>query len=263
MTKQEKTKADTFLDKILNGKALLIILAFLIVSIILFFFNEDINTALKINDSKFSAFGEFIGGTLGTLISLVTLILVYKTFLSQKQELEDQRNVFIHNQVQDMIYREIEFFNNRFKDLNPTTVITLSGRSFSKKLKEYSHGKIIYDTTNGFLDIKEGSSIGRLITNLETQKDLMDCKKYLESVMKSLNNSSLKNDEKEQYWIKYIDHLNTTLLHGIYDSIDLWNTINKQKADLIKDEEIRNIFNNKYDKAMIHFEVFLTYRPNN
>lgn len=46
-----------------------------------------------IDNEYLSAFGDFIGGFIGTLIGLVTIFLVYKTYKSQKEELELSRKL--------------------------------------------------------------------------------------------------------------------------------------------------------------------------
>lgn len=73
-----------------------------------------------------SELGDFIGGYLGTLISIFTVILVAQTYYSQKKELEDQkkliklqreemkmqRTVMEDSRVFELVYQETDFITN-------------------------------------------------------------------------------------------------------------------------------------------------------
>jgi len=78
-----------------------------------------------IDNNYLSAFGDFIGGFIGTLIGLVTIFLVYKTYASQKEELEEQRKLLDAQQNELKLTRttqEKQNFENTFfklyEDLN-------------------------------------------------------------------------------------------------------------------------------------------------
>ncbi len=73
----------------------------------------------------FSKFGDGIGGTLGTILGLITIILVYLTYKSQKKELanqkkelEEQRLEFKRTRSFDLVYRELKIINEHFDDFS-------------------------------------------------------------------------------------------------------------------------------------------------
>ncbi|ETF00924.1 hypothetical protein W822_19930 [Advenella kashmirensis W13003] len=63
------------------------------IATIAFFFYIFRTMPLEKDVTKWGAFGDYISGTAGTWISFITLIMVWITFLSQKRELEEQKNL--------------------------------------------------------------------------------------------------------------------------------------------------------------------------
>ncbi len=85
----------------------------------------------------FSKFGDGIGGTLGTILGLITIILVYLTYksqkkelASQKKELEEQRLEFKRTRTFDLVYRELKIIDEHFEDF--------SNEQLFHKYKEFS-----------------------------------------------------------------------------------------------------------------------------
>lgn len=71
------------------------IIAFLFITITTFvlFLKGHINNG-DIDFTKFGTYGDFIGGVLGTIFSIIAVLLIYKTYISQKKELELSRTLF-------------------------------------------------------------------------------------------------------------------------------------------------------------------------
>jgi len=92
-------------------KNLIIIIAVIILiigisTIIIFAFIKPFNDwSFCINSELFGQYGDFIGGFIGTLFSLVAVIFLYKTLTTQKKSLNKQEEAFRINQF------ETTFFN--------------------------------------------------------------------------------------------------------------------------------------------------------
>lgn len=67
-----------------------------------------------------SAFGDFLSGFLGAVFGMITIYLVYKTFKSQKEELNDQKKLLVDQQAELRLTRasqERQNFENTFFNL--------------------------------------------------------------------------------------------------------------------------------------------------
>ena len=101
------TKRGNYMKKILNwifdlptrkGFVIVLTLICCIFAIILFFDLENVNKECWIikkkstdNNSFWGTFGDFIGGVLGTILTLISVLYVAKTFREQQKETKSQR----------------------------------------------------------------------------------------------------------------------------------------------------------------------------
>lgn len=109
----QNNKIDVFLNKYTIAIILLSIGVF-VGSTIFWVFDEN---------SLASDLGNFLGGFLGAGLSIFTVLLVFQTYLSQKEELKnqikelkEQREGFELTRAFDLIYRETESINNLIKE---------------------------------------------------------------------------------------------------------------------------------------------------
>ncbi len=95
MTIEQNKKTEfSIFEKCIIGFAIIFAILGIIIflsSIIFFIHNETYSTSLKINSDKFSDFGSFISGAVGTVWALVSVILFYITLRLQRKELGLQR----------------------------------------------------------------------------------------------------------------------------------------------------------------------------
>lgn len=218
MIQNTHSNKDEFLDKILNKRSFWILVLFVISIILLFGLWEwrDYDFYRKINDDKFSAFGEFIGGTLGTFISGITLLLVYKTYLSQKNELEEQRKAIITSRTQDFIYKEIEFFNSKLNstngELNPKKVLDLY-RLLSKLANKRGNKKWTFNIDEKSLNLADqNEEVGDLNILVDTEiKEITRILDMFENRLKEVFPTKDDEYQLKEFYLLFRSHLDLTL----------------------------------------------------
>ncbi|RYE37847.1 MAG: hypothetical protein EOP48_28025, partial [Sphingobacteriales bacterium] len=93
----------------LNYKTLWVLLIFSLAFIVLFGsippFNHWTFRFKDLSSEKFSNYGEFIGGLLGTLLSLASFFLLFKSLI-------DQKNQFVKNSFENNFYSLLENHRN-------------------------------------------------------------------------------------------------------------------------------------------------------
>lgn len=62
-------------------------------TIMVFMANGFLNPNYKLEPSHLGAFGDFIGGFLGTILTIIATVYIYKTYHSQKKELILQKQL--------------------------------------------------------------------------------------------------------------------------------------------------------------------------
>ncbi len=88
-------------------------LIFGILTILIFSIKSPFNDwSFNVNPELFGLYGNFIGGFVGTLFSLVAVFLLYKTLIAQQNTLEKQDESIKHQKISSEIERfETTFFN--------------------------------------------------------------------------------------------------------------------------------------------------------
>ncbi|CAI9679408.1 putative phage abortive infection protein [Elizabethkingia anophelis] len=114
-------------------------------SIILWFiirgiYTEDfINSSNKINLERSSQFGDFIGGSVGTIFSFVGVILLFETLSLQRKEFKSSNDVFTHQQFDNTFFELLNFHKENVKAFKTYTITgeLVTGRDFLTYQKEY------------------------------------------------------------------------------------------------------------------------------
>lgn len=102
-------------DKVVSR---LIFWSSLIIIIITIFAYYDNDYLLKKRDEyffdteKLGHFGDFVGGFLGTILTIAATIFVYKTYISQKNELQLQRALISQQQFETTFFNMLELHRN-------------------------------------------------------------------------------------------------------------------------------------------------------
>lgn len=87
VTRNNSTSVDAF-------SIVLVVAVFLALGLSVYFYRQSFSGELSVNPDRWSAFGSYIGGLFGPLISFLTLLAILKTIGLQKELLDTQRHEF-------------------------------------------------------------------------------------------------------------------------------------------------------------------------
>lgn len=213
MSEKQSSKSITIKTKILSWverNIITITITSACITIIFLFVGYAINGRLSGGDfdhDYLGALGDFLGGFLGSIFGIITIYLVYKTYVSQKEELEEQRKLLDAQQNELKLTRatqEKQNFENTFfklyEDLNtarkvhfiPKVILCIAD------LKELIDG----------IDLKSKSYEDYLISHEEKLKKwgeknqqyfYLFFKKLFITIM-YIRNSNLSTKEKKVYY---------------------------------------------------------------
>lgn len=106
-----------------------------------------------INSEKAAHTGDFIAGIVGTIFTLIGIVLLYETLSLQRQEFIESRKVFQSQQFENKFFSLIELYNNiisTFHYDDPTTSEKFIGKEYFVRHKEDFLNNI--NTTNSFFN---------------------------------------------------------------------------------------------------------------
>lgn len=101
------------------------------------------------NPTLFGQFGDFIGGFIGTIISIAGFLLIYKTFISQRESIEIQKKAFLLERNDNLFFNllssqqnitdKIKAYFYSIHEFTKEITTTVEGRDFFK----YSKSELI------------------------------------------------------------------------------------------------------------------------
>lgn len=102
-----------------------------------YFFEGFINPETEINLDNASKIGDFIGGFVGVIFTLVGVLLLYETLALQRKELTDSRKVFEKQQFENTFFSLLDLYQNIVNSLHyeDFTGIQSTGKEFFKTQK--------------------------------------------------------------------------------------------------------------------------------
>lgn len=80
--------------------------------------NDFLNFTYFLGTDKLGHFGDFIGGFLGTILTSIATFLVYRTYVTQKQELEDQSKLILQQQFENTFFNMLNVHRELKKNLS-------------------------------------------------------------------------------------------------------------------------------------------------
>lgn len=149
--KNEKTS----LTMIISGFFLIIL------SIILFlWFDIDFKTTLPINSQKFSQFGDFIGGVVGSIWALAGVLLFYIALTEQRSDIKTNQEA-LRSQI-EVLNQQVKEFELQRKELESSRKVY---EDQSRTLKTQQFESNFYSLLNVYSTIKDK------LNNLDQSKD--------------------------------------------------------------------------------------------
>lgn len=190
---------------------------------------------LSADSSKWGIFGEYVGGVVGTILSFISVILIYATYTNQvKNSIQQQFETTFFNLLQNQ--REIL---KSMKGLIDTTPNVLKGE---KELVLYKEASKYIDTISHLINRSFDGAPGHFTDQQGGKKDFFIDEKASYKIINKSYNEIFKGKEAELG--HYFRHLYHILKYVVESSIQ-----NKKKyIDIIQaqmsDNELYVTFNN-------------------
>lgn len=191
-----KTRYKIILSTVLTVIGIGIIFWFIIRG---FFFEKFISTETDINLTNSAQVGDFIGGFVGTIFTLVGILLLYETLSLQRQEFSESRKVFIKQQFDNSFFELLQLYKENVKQLKCYGY--LGEELFAKDF--FSHQKtlmgVTFVTTNRLSKNRKNAII-------DFQKVYVNHENYLSTYFRTLyrlysliDNSNIDENDKADY----------------------------------------------------------------
>lgn len=121
------------------------------ITIIIYVKYSHINWFSDIDKDFFGILGEFIGGVVGTVFSMITVILVYLTYSSQQKDVIETKRLF-QKQIDLSIKPDLYFTNSSFYGFSK---MTSDGQGYALDFSNHrkSTDKSIYDVYDVSVDL--------------------------------------------------------------------------------------------------------------
>lgn len=195
---------------------------FCLVFTLFFYFGQLSNPSLF--NEYFGTFGDFIGGVLGTLFALISVALMKKTFVSQREESKDQRNDAAIQRFNNLFFELLRVYQENVKELGGKQFFNEQQQKIQKeeyeKIKQYNNYK--YRVLNWYIPfyVKNRSKLApyfrtlfRMFELLQDNKDILGDKRkeYAKIIRAQLTESELffiRANAHSMYGKYMIDFLN-------------------------------------------------------
>lgn len=171
-------------ENIISKHAISIVLTLFIVGfiiVVLFTLISPFNDwSFNSNSDLFAKYGTFVGGVVGPILSFASILLLYKTLISQQQSIEKQDIAF---QLQQSNIEKVSFENTFFNLLKTQQELTLNIKSYFNYLE---------------LDFSKG------VYTIEGKEFFANSKNELAFIWSSLNSHSymgMNQDDEESIYL--------------------------------------------------------------
>ncbi|WP_053976671.1 putative phage abortive infection protein [Mangrovimonas xylaniphaga] len=164
-----------------------------------FFYEGFISAKSTINLTKSAQVGDFIGGFVGAIFTLVGILLLYETLSLQRQEFTESRKVFIKQQFDNTFFELLDLYKENLNQLKCYNFFgeELNGKAF------FEHQKL--QLSNSF-NPSNTLSKNRKNAVIDFQKVYVNYEHYLSTYFRTLyrlysliDNSGLEEIDKSAY----------------------------------------------------------------
>lgn len=214
-----------------------------------------------IDFTKFGTYGDFIGGVLGTIFSVIAVILIFRTYISQKEELELSRKLFTNQQFENTFFNMLKVHQELRKEINISTVgngifndnqkknHSIQGKAFFEFIqKEFTKlWKYEYDESkmNALTDkISQKHKVYKY--NYESNSSIKTSNSEGLFIDKSISEhlKDIKDLKYPIFWEKYDNYIGD-YFRNIYHILKY---ISEEKSKELKNKKNKESINKKYKK---------------
>ena len=165
-----------------------------------YWINDFLNPNYILGTDKLGDFGSFIGGLLGTIITLIATVYVYKTYVSQKEELKSQkqeltlqRQLITHQQFESTFFNMLNVHRELKNNLEVNVISRICRTNINREsMKPSLKGQFYSPTTISEIEDFKGVNVFKFI-RLDFE-NLYRCFKELSNETNSFD-SDLLNKE--------------------------------------------------------------------
>lgn len=247
-----------------NFRGIIFILSLLIIvlTFLSYILNDSFGIGQKyeLNTDKLGHFGDFVGGFLGTILTIIATIYIYQTFnaqkksiqiqetqlINQKEELESQRQLIAQQQFESTFFNMLNVHNELKKELISTKFILenayVSGSEYFVNKEKVKGIEAIEEVNNHFI------SYYYKITNRKNFiYDILPDNKFkvrdfkLESDLKEFEKIKLKDSEIAVInfiYGKIFDKFQDEISHYCRNVYTILKFIRKNEEDLGKNTKM-------------------------
>lgn len=191
-----KNRYKIILSTILTMLGIGIIVWFLIRG---FFYEKFISPETNINLTNSAQVGDFIGGFVGTIFTLVGILLLYETLSLQRLEFSESRKVFVKQQFDNSFFELLRLYKENVQQLKCYSYVggeALTGKDFFEHQQKLM--SINFVPTNSLSKNRKNSII-------DFQKTYVNHENYLSTYFRTLYRLYALIDESK---IEEIDRIN-------------------------------------------------------
>jgi hypothetical protein len=158
-------------------------------------------------------FGDFIGGFLGTVLTAIATFFIYKTYISQKEELENQRKLIKQQQFENTFFNMLNVHNELKKGL--TTIKYSFDNAYISGKEHYVHKEKI----QGLETLEEVNNHFKSYFNKITQRK----KSFVETLNNSENKFKVRDFRLDEEILKFeeikLQNSEKAVIHFVYKKV--------------------------------------------
>lgn len=167
------------------------------------YFTEGfINPRGTINLDKSAKVGDFIGGFVGAIFTLVGIVLLYETLHLQRKEFEESRKVFEKQQFENTFFNLLNLYQEVIKSMHYDNFDFYSEKSYSGKEFFEQQKKKFYEEfipQNDFSKNRKEASLRYVVFYTSTKEQTSHYFRTLYRIFRFISNSTFEHHEKMNY----------------------------------------------------------------
>lgn len=203
-----------FLDKLILSKWLYILIGVIFIGISALIFSWGSIIVWKdpnyvVDKELFGTFGDFIGGVLGTIFSIISIILIVKTFIHQRQITKDNEKQLETQRFNDMFFELLRLYQSEVSELcgqfeTPTnknktesTEVVYNNKDFFDFEKERL--QLLFVNEKSYDNNRQNSLILYMSFYIENRTKLGAYYRTLYRIYDLIDNSGIEEKSKKNY----------------------------------------------------------------
>lgn len=164
------------------------------------FYEDFINSDYALNLDLSAKSGDFIGGFVGVIFTIVGIFLLYETLSLQRQEFVESRKVFEKQQFENKFFSLLNVYLNIVNSMHydiPNSSQTFKGKEFFQKHKEDIYNS--FSPTNSFYKNRKIAIDLYTIFYILNKEAIAHYYRILYRLFKLISETNFQEEEKNSY----------------------------------------------------------------